>query len=200
MKDFWEQRYTEEAYAYGTEPNVFFAEQLARLPPGRLLLPAEGEGRNAVWAAQQGWTVDAFDYAEAGRAKALLLAAARGVSIGYSIATFDDAPIAAGTYDAVAIVFAHVPSTARTAVHRKLAAALRPGGTLIMESFTKDQLQRGTGGPKSLDMLYDPTDLQADFKDLDIKLLETLEVQLTEGPYHQGLSSVVRLLATHPAP
>lgn len=199
MKDFWEQRYAEEDYAYGTDPNAFFAEQLALLPPGRLLLPAEGEGRNAVWAAQQGWAVEAFDYAAAGRAKALRLATARGVSINYEVATFDDAPITEGAYDAVAIIFAHVGSTIRRALHRRLAGALRPGGTLIMESFTKDQLRYGTGGPRSADMLYDPEDLRVDFDGLDLHSLVTLVAELREGPYHNGLSSVTRLVATRPA-
>ena len=82
---FWNDRYAQPEFAYGTEPNQFFADQLAQLTPGTLLLPAEGEGRNAVFAAQHGWTVDAFDFSEAAQTKARQLAANRGISISYTL-------------------------------------------------------------------------------------------------------------------
>lgn len=195
MKDFWNQRYAEPDYAYGRDPNAFFAETLAGLTPGRLLLPAEGEGRNAVHAAAQGWDVHAFDYSASGRDKALRLAAERGLTIRYDLATFEDAAWSPGSYDALALIFAHVHQSARRALHRRLVTALRPGGTLIIDAFTKEQLARDTGGPRSLEHLYDPDELRADFVDLDIVHFEVAEAELREGPYHHGLASVVRLVA-----
>ena len=74
MKNFWDERYKAKAYVYGKEPNQYFAEKLRELEPGKILLPAEGEGRNAVFAARQGWEVSAFDSSSEGRKKAFLLA------------------------------------------------------------------------------------------------------------------------------
>ncbi len=85
MRDFWNVRYSEEIYAYGTAPNVFFSSELKKLPPGKALFPAEGEGRNAVYAATCGWNVIAFDQSEAGKEKALQLAAKKGVEIDYAV-------------------------------------------------------------------------------------------------------------------
>lgn len=79
--EFWNQRYAETAFAYGEEPNAFFAEQLMRLTPGQLLLPAEGEGRNAVFAARQGWQVTAFDLSATAKEKCTQLAAKHQVAV-----------------------------------------------------------------------------------------------------------------------
>lgn len=74
MSQFWNERYSQAEYVYGETPNVFFAAQLDKLSAGTIILPCEGEGRNAVYAASQGWEVKAFDASEAGQKKALLLA------------------------------------------------------------------------------------------------------------------------------
>jgi len=85
LQQFWDERYSQPEYAYGREPNVFFREQIEPLQPGRLLMPAEGEGRNGVYAARKGWVVDAFDISEKGREKALRLAEEMGVAIHYQV-------------------------------------------------------------------------------------------------------------------
>lgn len=197
MKDMWEARYAADEYAYGEEPNTFFRSCLDRLPtPGRLLLPAEGEGRNAVYAASQGWSVDAFDFSPAGREKALRLAKRHGVHINYEVADYQTARIDPEAYDAIALIFAHKPESLRRAVHRKLAAALKPGGHLILEAYSKEQLTYGTGGPPNEQLLYTLDDLREDFSNLQLLELEQLEAEIQEGRYHTGLASVVRLLAT----
>ena len=99
MKDMWEERYAADEYAYGEEPNAFFKACLDRLPAaGRLLLPGEGEGRNAVYAARQGWKVDAFDFSAAGRERALRLAERYGVHIDYEVADYETARIEPEAY------------------------------------------------------------------------------------------------------
>lgn len=196
MKDMWEQRYGADEYAYGEEPNAFFKACLDRIPaPGRLLLPAEGEGRNAVYAARRGWKVDAFDFSAAGREKALRLAERHGVHINYELADYEAARIEPGAYDAVALIFAHKHESIRGAVHRKLASALKPGGHLFLEAYSKEQLAYGTGGPPSEQLLYALDDLRKDFSDLDIVELEKVEAEIHEGRYHTGLARVVRLVA-----
>jgi SAM-dependent methyltransferase len=196
MKDMWEERYAADEYAYGEEPNGFFKACLDRLPAtGRLLLPGEGEGRNAVYAARQGWKVDAFDFSAAGREKALRLAERYGVHIDYEVADYDTARIEPEAYDAVALIFTHKHESIRRPVHRKLASALKPGGHLFLEAYSKEQLTHGTGGPPNEQLLYTLDDLREDFSDLDIIELEKVEAEIREGRYHTGLASVVRLVA-----
>ena len=200
MKEMWEERYGRDEYAYGEEPNAFFKVRIDRLPaPGRLLLPAEGEGRNAVYAARRGWSVDAFDFSPAGREKALRLAERHGVRINYEVADYETAHIEPGAYDAVALIFAHKPEHLRRAVHRKLASALKPGGHLFLEAYSKEQLAYGTGGPPNEQLLYALDDLREDFSTLDILELEQVEAEIHEGRYHTGLASVVRLVARRSA-
>ncbi len=190
---FWDTRYAEPTYVYGTAPNQFFRACLDALPPGRLLLLAEGEGRNAVYAAEQGWQVTAVDFSERGREKALTLAASRGVHLDYhlmDIRQFDFEAL--GPWDAIGLIFAHFPPDFRTDIHRKCLASLRPGRQLILEAFNPGQLQYHSGGPKDVALLYTPDLLRADFAGAsDIELSEVVAV-LEEGPYHSGVASVVR--------
>ena len=196
MKDMWEQRYGADEYAYGEEPNAFFKACLDGLPvPGRLLLPADGEGRNAVYAAQRGWQVDAFDFSPAAREKALRLAERHGVHINYEVADYETAHIEPEAYDAVALIFAHKHQSIRRTVHRKLVLALKPGGHLFLEAYSKDQLAYGTGGPPTEQLLYALEDLREDFSALDIVELERVEAEIHEGRYRTGLASVLRLVA-----
>lgn len=196
MKQMWDERYGRDEYAYGEEPNAFFKACLDGLTaPGRLLLPGEGEGRNAVYAARQGWRVYAFDFSVEGREKALRLADRYGVELDYEIADYETADIEPGVYDAVALIFTHMHESIRRKVHRELAAALRPGGHLFLEAYSPEQLRYGTGGPPNAELLYAPADLREDFSDLDIVQLEQVEAEIHEGQYHTGLGSVVRLVA-----
>jgi cyclopropane fatty-acyl-phospholipid synthase-like methyltransferase len=166
---------------------------------GRILLPAEGEGRNAVHAARRGWEVNAFDISTAGRDKALRLAAKHGVTIRYEIADYRSAPIDAGAYDAVALIFAHIHEQERRAVHRRLIDALGPGGTMIVEAYSQDQLRFGTGGPRSKDLLYTLEAVREDFAGLAVVRLEQVETEIHEGRYHHGLGSVIRFVGARRA-
>ena len=196
-KSFWDQRFAEEGFAYGEEPNRYLREQLDRLEPGALMLPAEGEGRNAVWAATRGWRVHAFDTSTVGRDKALAMARRQGVEITYQLRSVADSLVDfEGQFDAAGLVFMHLPADVRTAAHRAIARCLRPGGTLILEAFSTEQLKRGTGGPRDLGLLYELADLLGDFADLQISSLETTDAELDEGRYHLGVASVVRMLAS----
>jgi len=193
MQAFWNQRYSEPAYAYGTAPNDFLAQELAQLPAGRLLLPAEGEGRNAVWAARQGWTVKALDYSEAGQRKALDLAQRAQVTIDYDVVDLSEVRLEQEQFDAIGLVFVHLPPAVRQHLHREVVQALRPGGHLIMEAFAPGQLGRRSGGPQDLALLYDENLLRADFQELECLQIETRLRHLDEGPFHQGEASVVQL-------
>ena len=195
--DFWDARYAEETYAYGTEPNAYFRQRLDALPPGRLLLLAEGEGRNAVYAAQRGWQVTAVDFSDEGRAKALRWAGAQGVHLDYQVADLTALGwLRPGHYDAVGLIYAHLTPADRRAVHAAVAASLAPGGHLIVEAFSPRQLGLPSGGPRTVEMLYEPATLAEDFAGLSILENHALGVVLHEGSFHAGPANVVRLLAT----
>ncbi|MGM0547400.1 MAG: class I SAM-dependent methyltransferase [Bacteroidota bacterium] len=197
-KQFWDDRFSSGNYIYGTEPNTYFKEQLDQLEPGRLLLPAEGEGRNAIYAAREGWRVDAFDISEKGRHKAQELAKRNHVTINYYLSTYGDFKIKENTYDAIGLIYAHLHNEKRRTIHQKLINGLKPDGYLILEAFSKEQLGNDSGGPQDLDMLYDLDDLQKDFAALNMLQADSIEVELKEGMHHEGTANVIRLLAKKP--
>jgi SAM-dependent methyltransferase len=193
MKAFWDERYAEAGFAYGQQPNAYFQEAIQALQPGKLLLPCEGEGRQAVYAAQLGWEVTAFDQSSTGQQKALAWSAEVGVELNYVLAdamTFE----APAQFDLVALIFAHLPEVLRAPFHQRMAAMLKPGGLLLLEGFSKAQLGRASGGPRDAAMLFSAEMLSGDFAGFDIISLSESLVQLNEGPYHQGEAAVVRIL------
>ncbi|MDX1907604.1 MAG: class I SAM-dependent methyltransferase [Bacteroidia bacterium] len=203
-RDFWNERYGQPAYVYGTEPNVFFRDTLLQLRlVGDILLPAEGEGRNAVFAAQQGLRVTAFDQSEAGRDKALKLAASRGVSLTYLTGTPDELALDGQQFDVIGLIYAHFPADVRARYHRWLVPMLRPGGVLILEAFRKEHVtyraaNPGVGGPGEASMLFSADELRAEFAGLDIIDLQETVVTLNEGDFHRGEGAVIRLIARQP--
>ena len=202
--DFWNSRYAHPDYAYGTAPNVFFAEQLTvHRPSGSMLLPADGEGRNGVYAAEQGMDVYAFDLSVEGQKKALRLAEDRGVTIDYRVGDFRKLGYRENRFDVLALIFAHFPAAEKEAFNRTLASYLKPGGLLLFEAFGSQHLayreaDPKVGGPGVADMLFSTEELQRTFPNYRIELLEERPVQLAEGPFHQGTGSVVRMIARKP--
>lgn len=192
MSQLWDQRYGTEEYAYGKEANAFFSAQLTKLTPGNILLPGEGEGRNAVYAARQGWKVDAFDLSLAGQNKALSLASEFGSDINYRVCSMEDFRFFPNHYDAIALLYFHTNPVGREYLHKKVYDSLKQGGTVILEGFHKEQLKYDSGGPKSLDMLFDEETLAKDFALFETRILEKKEIVLNEGPFHQGAAEVIR--------
>ncbi|MEM7657949.1 MAG: class I SAM-dependent methyltransferase [Bacteroidota bacterium] len=193
-QDFWNQRYQQPIYAYGEAPNVFFAAEIDQLAPGKILLPAEGEGRNAVFAARKGWEVEAFDISREGQQKAQQLAGKYEVNISYQCYGFANLAFPASSFDCIALIFAHQPAAVRAAYFSALVPLLKPGGTLILEGFSTDQLGKSSGGPKRIDMLFSEEQLNSDFAALSQRKIFQIEVELDEGPYHQGVASVIRMV------
>ncbi len=198
MNDFWDLRYSEPGFAYGMEPNAFFAEVLDSLPPGWLLLPGEGEGRNAIYAAGRGWNVLALDQSIVARNKALEWAATRDLQVDYKLANLEEFTCRAPIYDLIAIIYIHLLPGTRQSVHNQLTACLKPGGKIILECFHVNQLNYGTGGPPIKELLYKEADIRSDFAGLDIEVCEEQVQDIFEGKYHTGQSSVVRLIANRP--
>ena len=193
--EFWDARYGDSEYAYGTQPNVYFKSFIDSNSPGRILLPGEGEGRNAVYAALKGWEVFAVDQSQAGMDKAKKLAEINNVNINYLVKELSSFEQDIDSYDIIALIFLHLPPQIREQIHHKLIRFLKPGGLLLIEAFSKAQHGRNTGGPPVIEMLYDEEILRNDLRDLSIlELYEKLEVY-NEGPYHQGEAAVIRTTA-----
>lgn len=193
MQNTWDIRYSGETYAYGKEPNAFFRECLSTLKPGKLLLPAEGEGRNAAWAAEKGWTVTAFDQSEEGQKKALRLAQEKGVAIDYHLVEVEAFNPKPQEYDAVAIIYLHLSPEIRIPFHQKIVECIKPGGHLIIEAFTTKQVGYDSGGPRDVNLLYTLGNIFDDFHGFTFKVGEEQQVVLKEGEYHSGKASVIRL-------
>lgn len=195
MQSFWNERYGSAEYVYGTQPNSFFKDCLSGIPPGKLLLPADGEGRNAVYAALQGWDVRSFDYSEEAVKKTKALAEKNGVDVQCSVEDISTFTWPEAAFDAVGLCFVHLPKALRLHLHQQAVQALRPGGFLILEAFTPRQLQFHSGGPRDIDLLFTLSMLREDFKDLHLLVAEELDTILSEGAFHDGPAAVVRILA-----
>ncbi len=195
----WDQRYAADDYVYGTLPNDFLVSRVASLPRGRVLCLGEGEGRNAVWLAQQGFEAHAVDASAVGLEKARRLARERGVPLGTTVADLAAFDAGADAWDAIVSIFCHLPAAARARVHGQVARWLRPGGVFLLEAYTPDQLALKTGGPPSADLMMTLAGLRRELGGLVIEHgVETVR-RVMEGRLHTGEGAVVQLVARRPA-
>ncbi len=192
-KQFWNTRYQDNDTVYGTKPNAFFKQFIDSHKAGTILLPAEGEGPNAIYAARKGWEVDAFDFSEVARNKAMQAAGDQNVNINY---WFED--LASFTinkkYDAVGLIYVHLPEGMRQAFHEKAYQSLRSGGYLVLEAFAKEQIQFESGGPKDSALLYSAPMICGDFPFLHLLSCGQKGLELNEGPFHNGKAAVLRMI------
>jgi SAM-dependent methyltransferase len=196
----FDQRYAEPGWAYGDAPNDFLRQCAGEIPPGGdVLCLAEGQGRNAVWLAAQGHHVLAVDRSAPGLEKARVLAAERGVAVEFRLVDLAEFEIEGGRWDGIVAIFAHLPPGLRADVHRSVVRGLRTGGVFILEAYTPAQLGRGTGGPRSADLLMSIAALRDELAGLDFAVAHELEREVVEGKYHTGTASVVQVLGRKPA-
>jgi ubiquinone/menaquinone biosynthesis C-methylase UbiE len=199
-KDFWNNRYSGEDYAYGTEPNQFFKNSLLNLRlQGKTLLPAEGEGRNAVFAAKQELDVTAFDLSEEGKKKAIKLAEVNHVHIKYLLGELDKLMLKPKSFDVIGLIFAHFPSNLKLKYHEKIIDLLKVNGIIIFEAFSKKHLEFNkinpkAGGPKDIDSLFSLDEIKKCFHGFEIIKLKEEKKVLNEGAYHIGKSSVIEFI------
>ncbi len=193
----WDERYSSPQFVYGEEPNIYLKQQLEKIPPGKILFPAEGEGRNAVFAAQLGWEVSAFDISREGQKKALKLAHRKGVSINYQVGDLSSMNYREEQFNVIALIYAHFPAAIKSAMHRSLDKYLQRDGFIIFEAFSKKHLDyiaknEKVGGPRDIESLFSLEEIKNDFSNYEIIELEELEIYLEEGQYHKGYGSVIR--------
>ena len=193
----WNDRYSNEEFAYGVEPNNYLKEQLIKLPVGKILFPAEGEGRNAVFAATLDWNVTAFDISIEGKTKATKLAAKNNVSIDYKVGQLETLDLEKQQYDAIALIYAHFPANIKSLYHKTFDRLLKVDGIIIFEAFSKKHIDyisanEKIGGPKDIESLFSIEEIKSDFPDYEIIELEEKAIELNEGLYHIGTGSVIR--------
>ncbi len=191
----WDERYSDEEYAYGKEPNDFLVEAAHHIPKGRVLCLAEGEGRNAVYLARQGYQVVAVDSSSVGMRKADALAKEHDVEIETVIADLADFDIGTNAWDGIVSIFCHLPPAIRHTLHEKLVAGLRPGGVLVLEAYTPEQLKFKTGGPADAQLTMNLDSLRQELTGLDFEHALEIERDIHEGLYHNGRGAVVQLVA-----
>ena len=191
----WDERYSAKEYVYGKNPNDFLVQSLSNIPGGKVLCLADGEGRNSVYLAEQGFEVSSVDASEPGMKKADQLARERGVSIHTVVSDLADYEIEPETWDAIVSIFCHLPPALRQVVHKKVVAGLRPGGVLVLEAYTPKQLELGTGGPAVAEMTMTLENLKTELNGLQFNHAIELERDVIEGIYHTGRGAVVQLIA-----
>jgi SAM-dependent methyltransferase len=193
-QSFWNKRYADSEYLYGTEPNAFLADYCSLLS-GPVLSLSEGEGRNAVFLASHGFEVLGVDISAVALEKAKQLAKSRGVEITTQVADLATFHPEANHYGSVVSISAHLPSAIRDRLYPLLEQALRPNGVLLLESYSEHQLLRDTGGPKDADMLMTVEKLRREFPNCEPVVLREVERDVSEGEGHSGLASVVQFIA-----
>lgn len=193
-KLFWDNRYAQNDVVYGHQPNRFFKDFIDSHKRGKILLPAEGEGRNAVYAATKGWQVDAFDFSDEAYKKAITLSKKKNVIINYQVKAIENF-VASDKYDAVGLIYVHLPRATRQQFHKQVQSSIRSGGYLILEAFAKEQIDFNSGGPKDLSMLYDAPTICQDFPFMHVLFCGQKEIELDEGNFHKGKAAVLQLIA-----
>jgi SAM-dependent methyltransferase len=196
MRNFWDEKFSNQPNLYGNDPNLFFKEKLEEFQPGKLLLPGEGEGRNAIYAASKGWDVTAFDQSEIAKTHALAHAESLGLKIDYHVCDANTFLPSLEEYDLLALIYFHLPPALSRPIYQKILKALKPGGTLVIEGFGKNQLDYTSGGPKDIDMLYAMDELKGIFH--QVQWIEEFDGVLTlqEGEGHLGEGHIIRLKGT----
>jgi SAM-dependent methyltransferase len=192
----WDERYAGAGYEWSMRPNQFAAAELAGLPPGRALDLAAGEGRNSVWLAEQGWSVTAVDFSRVGLDKGRALSAARGVADGqvdWVVADLNEYEPARGAFDLVLVAYLQVHPALRALVLARAAAALAPGGTLLVIGHDLTNLTEGVGGPQSPDVLYTPEVITAELPGLRIVRAERVRRAVArDGGQATAIDTLVR--------
>lgn len=200
MKEFWNERYHTKEFAYGMQPNEYLRTVLNRIrQKGAVLFPAEGEGRNAVYAASLGFDATAIDFSLEGKEKAMQLAKKKNVTITYHVSDLQEIELEEESYDILVFVFAHFPVQMRKKIHVKYQKYLKKYGIIILEGFSKKHIEvskeneKGSG-PKNIDMLFTKEMIADDFSGFETIELAEEVLDLNEGAFHQGKSSLIRYM------
>ena len=191
---FWDEVYSDTDYVYGKQPNDFLKDNVSKLKGGSVLCLAEGEGRNAVFLAQQGFSVTSVDSSMVGIEKTCALADEFDVAVNAIHADLADFDFGEEEWDSIVSIFCHLPPQLRKNVHKKVIEGLRDGGVFLLEAYTPKQLHYGTGGPPSAELMVELAMLVQEVDGLELRHQQELEREVIEGYKHNGMASVVQLI------
>ncbi len=195
----WDERYSTEQYVYGKEPNLFLQQNVSAIPKGEVLCIADGEGRNGVWLASQGFNVTSIDFSQKAIDKTYQLAKEQNVSIKAIVGDLLSYDFGKNKYDGIVSIFSHFTTEETKMLHYKYYDALKPNGIFLMEAFAEEQLPLNTGGPKNIELLYDIEDIRSSFPNKKFEMLKKDIVYLYEGELHDGKAVVVRAIIKKPS-
>lgn len=193
--EHWNARYSEAGFVYGTEPNEFLNSTFNAIPKGKVLMLGDGEGRNGVFLARQGYQVTSVDYASVGLEKAKHLARTHQVTIETKLCDLEDFTIEPNSWQGIVSIFCHTLKPLRQKLHRAVVEGLVRGGVFLLEAYSPRQLQFGTGGPKQAELLMTLDDVKRELDGLSFELAHEIERDVIEGKYHTGRSSVIQIIA-----
>jgi SAM-dependent methyltransferase len=194
----WDARYSGAEFEWSMHPNQFLAAELDGTPPGQALDLAAGEGRNSVWLAARGWRVTAVDFSRVGLDKGRKLSADHGIGDGdgqvdWVVADLSEYTPARSAFDLVLVAYLQVGTALRDQVLAGAAAALVPGGTLLVVGHDLANLTEGVGGPSSPDVLYTPAAITAALPGLRIRRAERVRRTVQrDGEQATAVDTLVR--------
>ncbi|KOS27711.1 methyltransferase [Bacillus anthracis] len=195
MNNFWNDRYKSDEYYYGETNNEFIKQQAFRLiNHNKVIAFAEGEGRNAIFLAKQGHKVTAIDYSEDGLEKTKKLAKKHNVEVHTKKVDLLADSLPVDEYDAAIMVFGHFHNDHQKMILDKMIQTIKPGGLIMFEVYSKKQINYGTGGPKDVDMLYDPIDILTWCEKHKVIHFFNGEQERVEGKGHTGLADVIQVV------
>lgn len=188
----WDARYAERQLVWGAEPNRFVVEELTDQPPGAALDLGAGEGRNALWLAGRGWRVTAVDFSAVAIDRGRALAATRDVIVHWVVADVREYRPPVGAFDAVLVAYLHVRPSERASVLERAAAALAPGGRILVIGHDESNLRDGVGGPQDPTVLYTPDAITAELPGLTVRRAERARRPVeVDGALRYALDTVV---------
>lgn len=191
----WNEKFSGQEYAYGTDPNDFLRSVTEQIKPdSEVLSLCEGEGRNAVFLAEKGFKVLGVDGSSIGLEKAKNLAQSRNVIIETLVSDLADYEIEPEKWDAIVMIFGHLPKELRFRINSQIVKGLKKDGVFILEAYSPKQLQNNTGGPKEISRLYDLDEVKGQLKGLNFEIAREIEREIIEGQNHTGKGFVLQIL------
>ena len=191
QREDWDKRYASVENLWAVKPNRFLVGEVADLEPGRALDLACGEGQNAIWLATLGWEVTGVDYSEVAIAKARARAERDGAPVDFVCADLLEYEPPAGAFDLVLLLYFHIPALDRRGVLARAAAALSPGGTVLVIGHDASNLTHGVGGPSDPDLLSTPDELASELSGLEIEKATTI-LRDVDGEDRDAIDNLVR--------
>jgi len=194
-KEHWDKSFSDKNFVYGEKENKFIHDMSEIIPvQSKVGCFAEGGGRNAVYLAKLGHDVTAYDQSVIGLEKTDALARKNNVTVETVTIDLTKEKVQNNQFDATIMVFAHIPKNNQQFLIKNMIDSVKLGGYVIFEVYSEDQLKYQTGGPQSIDMLYNPTEVLGWIKNYQCIHFYYGEVIRNEGKRHVGLGHVIQVV------